>query len=172
MAEKAWDEILSQKNICLNMYRINPELKDSLEHEIISWGIDSQSGSLMAYLINRGVNPELLISESQGVSKRAYRKEVSGFRTEISDFDNREYVFLQTHRDGLYDSLPSTIFHQPTKGKTEKNIEETIQEISNISRSSLKRASSFFLLNIASSTSKSFCACLSKILKSMLLIQG
>jgi len=111
------------------MDRLSPELKHGLKQEIISWGIDSRAESLMAYLINKGVDPELLIAESLGISKRSYRKEVSDFRTEISDYDNRDYLFLQTQREGLYDSLPENIFHQPSKGKTEKTTRETIQEI-------------------------------------------
>ncbi|MBC7388525.1 MAG: type VI secretion system baseplate subunit TssG [Opitutaceae bacterium] len=113
------------------MNRIREELLEGLQQEILDWKNDYLAESLTAYLVNRGLNPEQIILENQGTAKRSYRKEVSGFRTEISDYDNREYLYLQTNKEGFYDALPQNLFHQPSKGRTEKNTSETIQEIRN-----------------------------------------
>ena len=104
---------------------------DGLQQEILDWKNDYLAENLTAYLVNRGLNPEQIILENQGTAKRSYRKEVSGFRTEISDYDNSEYLYLQTNKEGLYDVLPQNLFHQPSKGRTEKNTSEAIQEIRN-----------------------------------------
>ncbi|MBC7391360.1 MAG: type VI secretion system baseplate subunit TssG [Opitutaceae bacterium] len=113
------------------MNRIREELLDGLQQEILDWKNDFLAESLTAYLVNRGLKPEQIILENQGTAKRSYRKEVSGFRTEISEYDNREYLYLQTNKEGFYDALPQNLFHQPSKGRTEKNTSEAIQEIRN-----------------------------------------
>lgn len=113
------------------MNRISKGLLDGLQQEILDWRNDYLAENLTSYLVNRGINPEQIILENQGTAKRSYRKEVSGFRTETSDYDNRDYLYLQTNKEGFYDSLPQNIFHQPGKGRTEKNTAETIEEIRN-----------------------------------------
>lgn len=123
---------------------IDEQSLESLRHDIREMGTDYRAEALVSGLIKIGVNPDQIIITPKSTSQRSYRKEVSDFYSEISDYDHKEYLFLHTHRDGLYDALPENIFHQPTRGRTEKNKYETIDEIKR-HREEEKEIRKFFL---------------------------
>jgi hypothetical protein len=120
------------------------EILERIHHEIRELETDFKVEVLVSSLIQRGFTADQVLVSPQSVSKRSYRKEVSEFHTEVSDYDNKERLFLHTHRDGWYDALPENLFHQPTRGKTEKNKYETIEEIKR-HREEEKTARRFFL---------------------------
>lgn len=120
------------------------EFLTQLQHDIRELDLDLKAEVIAAGLIKKGIHPDQLIIQPKGNSQRAYRKEVSAFYTLLSDYDNTEYLYLETHRDGFYDALPENIFHQPTRGRTEKNKYEVIDEIKK-HRAEEKAARKFFL---------------------------
>jgi type VI secretion system protein ImpH len=115
-----------------------------LQHDIQELNLDLRAEVIAASLIQKGMQPGLIIVQPKGNSQRAYRKDVSAFYTLLSDYDNTEYLYIETHRDGFYDALPENIFHQPTRGRTEKNKYEVIDEIKK-HRAEEKAARKFFL---------------------------
>lgn len=123
---------------------IADEILEKLRHTILEIGVDYRVEALVSALIKYGLHPDQVIIQPLSTAKRACRKEVSDFHTEQLSYDNKEYVFLHTHRDGLYDALPENVFHQPTRGKTEKNKYEVIDEIKK-HRQEEKNARAFFL---------------------------
>lgn len=100
-----------------------------LQHDIKDLHLDLKAEVIAASLIQKGISPDQIILQPKGNAQRSYRKDVSAFFTLLSDYDNTEYLYLETHRDGFYDALPENIFHQPTRGRTEKNKYEVIEEI-------------------------------------------
>jgi len=124
--------------------KIEDSVTENLRYSIEETGADLRAEVIVSGLVRRGVPIDQIIIHSKSNSQRPYRKEVSSFFVEVSDYDNKEYLFLRAHRDGLYDALPQNIFHQPTRGKTEKNKEEVIDEIIK-HREEEKEARKFFL---------------------------
>lgn len=123
---------------------IKEETLERLRYNILDLDTDYRVEALVSALVKEGIHPDQIIVQSESMSKRAYRKEVSGFHIDSLSYDNKDYIFLHTHRDGLYDALPENIFHQPTRGKTEKNKYEVIDEIKRHRREE-KSARQFFL---------------------------
>ncbi len=123
---------------------LNDELGKHLIHDIQELNMDLKAEVIAASLIQKGIHPDHIIIQPKGNSQRAYRKDVSAFYTLLSDYDHTEYLYLETHRDGFYDALPENIFHQPTRGRTEKNKFEVIDEIKK-HRAEEKAARKFFL---------------------------
>jgi type VI secretion system protein ImpH len=115
-----------------------------LQHDIQELNLDLKAEVIAASLIQKGIQPDQIIIQPKGNSQRAYRKDVSAFYTLLSDYDNTEYLYIETHRDGFYDALPENIFHQPSRGRTEKNKYEVIDEIKK-HRAEEKAARKFFL---------------------------
>lgn len=115
-----------------------------LKHTIQELNLDLKAEVIASVLIQKGIHPDQLIIQPKSTSQRSYRKEVSAFKTQQSDYDNSEYLYLETHRDGFYDGLPESIFHQPTRGRTEKNKFEVIDEIK-LHRAEETTARKFFL---------------------------
>lgn len=115
-----------------------------LQHDIQELNLDLKAEVIAATLIQKGMHTDQIIIQPKGNSQRSYRKDVSTFYTLLSDYDNTEYLYLETHRDGFYDALPENIFHQPTRGRTEKNKFEVIDEIKK-HRTEEKAARKFFL---------------------------
>src|SRR4051812_4279734 len=114
-----------------------------LQHDIQELNLDLKAEVIAASLIQKGIQPDQIIIQPKGNSQRAYRKDVSAFYTLLSDYDNTEYLYIETHRDGFYDALPENIFHQPSRGRTEKNKYEVIDEIKK-HRAEEKAARKFF----------------------------
>ena len=123
---------------------LNENELSRLKQDIQELNMDLKAEVIAAALIQKGFHPDQLIIQPKGNSQRSYRKEVSGFFTQQSDYDATEYLYLETHRDGFYDALPESIFHQPTRGRTEKNKFEVIDEIK-LHRAEEKAARKFFL---------------------------
>lgn len=123
---------------------LGEEFLTQLQHDIRDLNLDLKAEVIAASLIQKGIHPDQLIIQPKGNAQRAYRKDVSAFYTLLSDYDNTEYLYLETHRDGFYDALPENIFHQPTRGRTEKNKFEVIDEIKK-HRAEEKSARKFFL---------------------------
>jgi type VI secretion system protein ImpH len=123
---------------------LGEEFLIQLEQDIRDLDLDLKAEVIAAGLIQKGVPSSQIIIHPKGTTQRSYRKDVSAFYTLLSDYDNTEYLYLETHRDGFYDSLPENIFHQPTRGRTEKNKFEVIDEIRK-HRAEEKAARKFFL---------------------------
>lgn len=115
-----------------------------LEHDIRELDLDLKAEVIAASLIQKGIPASQILVQLKGNAQRSYRKDVSAFYTLLSDYDNTEYLYIETHRDGFYDALPENIFHQPTRGRTEKNKYEVIDEIRK-HRAEEKAARKFFL---------------------------
>lgn len=123
---------------------LGEEFLIQLEHDIREFDLDLKAEVIAASLIQKGIPDDRIVVQFKGTAQRSYRKDVSAFYTLLSDYDNTEYLYLETHRDGFYDALPENIFHQPTRGRTEKNKYEVIDEIRK-HRAEEKAARKFFL---------------------------
>lgn len=122
---------------------------DSIVTERLRAGItgsseDYAAEAIAAGLVDAGVPAEQLIIQSMGASKRAARKDVSAFHTEVLEAYNAEFLFLDTNRDGIYDGLPEAVFHEPTRATASPDAVAIIEEMQ-VHREEEADARTFFL---------------------------
>lgn len=105
---------------------------------------DYTAESIAASLIKKGVPPEHIILKSNGTSKRSHKRDVTVNTVTIDDNDSYELFILESPREGIYDTLPESLFHS-FSGKNEiRNKLEVIEEIKR-HREEEKHARNFFL---------------------------
>ena len=92
---------------------------------------DFKAEVIAAELIENNVPAEQVMIVLLGSMKRSYRKDVDAVTDEVSDYNNKEYTHITTHKEGIYDMLPEGLFHSPTLPKsvtTQKEIIESIKK--------------------------------------------
>jgi type VI secretion system protein ImpH len=92
---------------------------------------DFKAEVIAAELIDNNVPAEQIMILMLGSRKRAFRKDVDSVTEEISDYNNKEYTLITTHKEGIYDMLPQGLFHSPTipkKANTQKEIIDNIKK--------------------------------------------
>ena len=90
---------------------------------------DFKAEVIAAELINNGVPPEQIMILLLGSRKRSFRKDVDAVTDEISDYNNKEYTLISTHKEGIYDMLPEGLFHSPTLSKSVTTQQDIIDSI-------------------------------------------
>ena len=81
---------------------------------------DFKAEVIAAEMIDNNVPAEQIMILMLGSRKRSFRKDVDSVTEEISDYNNKEYTLITTHKEGMYDMLPQGLFHSPTVPKTQK----------------------------------------------------
>jgi type VI secretion system protein ImpH len=92
---------------------------------------DFKAEVIAAELIDNNVPAEQIMILMLGSRKRSFRKDVDSVTEEISDYNNKEYTLITTHKEGIYDMLPQGLFHSPTipkKANTQKEIIDNIKK--------------------------------------------
>jgi len=92
---------------------------------------DFKAEVVAAELINNAVPAEQIMILMLGSMKRSFRKDVDEVSEELSDYNNKEYTIITTHKEGIYDMLPEGLFHSPTLPKsatTQKDIIDNIKK--------------------------------------------
>lgn len=90
---------------------------------------DFKAEVIAAELIDNNVPAEQIMILMLGSRKRAFSKDVDTVTDEISDYNNKEYTLITTHKEGIYDMLPQGLFHSPTVPKNVKTQQEIIDNI-------------------------------------------
>jgi type VI secretion system protein ImpH len=111
---------------------------------IIDHSSDYTAESIASSLIKKGVSSEQIIFQSKGTSSRSHKKDVSAIYTTLNEDTNSNLFFLESPREGIYDTLPESIFHSFNGIKSLKNTEAIKEEIKK-HREEEKQARLFFL---------------------------
>ncbi|RYG06846.1 MAG: DNA polymerase III subunit epsilon [Chitinophagaceae bacterium] len=91
---------------------------------------DFRAEVLAAEMIENNTAPDRVLIVPLGARNRPHRKDVESIVEEVLDYDNKEYVFIKTPREGLYDQLPEGLFHQHigyVSNKSEQQVLEAIK---------------------------------------------
>lgn len=110
----------------------------------INQSSDYTAESIASSLIKKGVLPEQIILKPKGTSRRPHKTDVSDIYSVLNEETNHNLIFLETPREGIYDTLPETIFHSFSSVKSVKNTESIKEEIKK-HREEEKQARLFFL---------------------------
>lgn len=90
---------------------------------------DFKAEVIAAEMIDNNVPAEQIMILMLGSRKRSFRKDVDTVTEEISDYNNKEYTLITTHKEGIYDMLPQGLFHSPTLPKKANSQQEIIDNI-------------------------------------------
>jgi len=90
---------------------------------------DFKAEVIAAEMIDNNVPAEQIMILMLGSRKRSFRKDVDTVTEEISDYNNKEYTLITTHKEGIYDMLPQGLFHSPTLPKKANSQKEIIDNI-------------------------------------------
>jgi type VI secretion system protein ImpH len=90
---------------------------------------DFRAEVLAAEMIENNTAPDRVLIVPLGARNRPHRKDVESIVEEVLDYDNKEYVFIKTPREGLYDQLPEGLFHQHIGYVSNKSEQQVIEAI-------------------------------------------
>lgn len=105
---------------------------------------DFKAEVIAAELVEHGTPEERIVIQLLGAMKRSFRKDVEAVKNEVSEYDDKEYVLIQTPREGFYDMLPEGLFHQPAAHKAAQTEREIIK-IMKLRREEEQNARRFFI---------------------------
>jgi type VI secretion system protein ImpH len=94
-----------------------------------TFDIDFKAEVIAAELIENNTPAEQIMILLLGPMKRSFRKDVDTVTDETSDYNNKEYTLITTHKEGIYDMLPEGLFHSPTLPKSAITQAEIIDSI-------------------------------------------
>lgn len=94
-----------------------------------TFDIDFKAEVIAAELISNVLPAEEIMIVSLGPYKRSFRRDVDGITEEISDYNNKDYTLITTHKEGIYDMLPEGLFHSPALPKSATTQKEIIDSI-------------------------------------------
>ena len=112
--------------ININQHMKAPSLSNILAD---TFDVDFKAEVIAAELIDNHVPAEQIMIQMLGSRKRSFRKDVDAVTEEVSDYNNREYTVITTHKEGIYDMLPQGLFHSPTLPKNATTQKEVIDNI-------------------------------------------
>jgi hypothetical protein len=85
---------------------------------------------IAASLIEQGYNPEQIQIIREGYARRGFAKEVEAIELKYSLHNRMDTLHIKINREGMYDTLPQGLFHQPLfRGKINKDKEDILQEM-------------------------------------------
>lgn len=120
------------------------DISNSYTTDVNSIGTDFRAEVIAAEMIDNNIQADRILIVPLGALNRPQRKDIEGVEQEISEYDNKEYILIKTHKEGLYDKLPEGLFHTPifyTSDKTEQQVVQAIKR----HRLEEKAARTFFL---------------------------
>ncbi len=89
---------------------------------------DFKTEVLALRLLNFYQEIDYLFLKRLGGTQRSFHKDIQSISLEL--FDGEENVLtIQTHKEGIYDYLPSGVFHSPTLGDFKGGVDNIVSEI-------------------------------------------
>ncbi len=90
---------------------------------------DIKAEVIGAALVENGTRIDDIVIKPVGISQRNVRKDVVDIYNKDGGADNGEYLFFDVSREGLYDTIPQGVFHQPKITGKKRNTEDLIDEM-------------------------------------------
>ncbi len=119
-------------------------ITDLFPDELNGIGTDFKAEVIAAEMIENNTHADKILIVPLGAMNRPQSKDIRSVTKEVSGYDNKEYILIQTNKEGLYDKLPEGLFHTYipySADKNEKRVTEGIKQ----HRIEEKVARTFFL---------------------------
>ncbi len=91
--------------------------------------VDIRVEILLANLLESGLSMDDIVVSPIGLFRRNFQNDVGKAQVMELPRLHQQKLQLEVNRDGLYDSLPEGLFHQPTQNKAPGNKLEILKEI-------------------------------------------
>lgn len=102
---------------------------DEKEHKFNLPETDIRAEVLVSGLREQEYDPERTLILRQGDARRGFSKDIEMLRSEYSQYDLTDYLYIYVNRKSLYDELPEGLFHQHIYQKDRNSKEEILDEI-------------------------------------------
>ena len=99
----------------------------TLSAEIARLPDDLRLELVLLELLKAGLPPDELLIEPLGAFQRTFSRDVEQLKTRELP-SGRQWLALLTNRDGLYDRLPESVFHQPANRNPMRSAEQMVLE--------------------------------------------
>ncbi|MDB5248594.1 MAG: type secretion system baseplate subunit TssG [Segetibacter sp.] len=106
------------------------DLNNLFPSELNGIGTDFRAEVIAAELIENNTAADRILIVPLGAMHRPQRKDIESILEEVSEYDNKEYTLIRTHKEGLYDKLPEGLFHSPIShdySRTEQQVIDSIK---------------------------------------------
>lgn len=120
------------------------ELTSPFQSELNGVGTDFRAEVIAAELIENNTPADRILIVPLGARNRPQRKDIESILEELSEYDNKEYTLIRTHKESLYDKLPEGLFHSPISHDPSRSEQQVIESIKR-HRIEEKQARKFFL---------------------------
>lgn len=90
---------------------------------------DVRAEVIGAALVENGIKIDDVVIKPVGISQRNVRKDVLEIYNKDGGSDNGEYLFFDVSREGLYDTVPQGVFHQPKITGKKRTTDDLIEEM-------------------------------------------
>ncbi len=102
------------------------DYSEHLSAEIKNFIADLRAEVVAAELIEKGIKQDDITFNPRGLKRRPYSRDIADIKLPNDDDDHFKFLL---NREGMYDSLPEAIFHQPLNSKPFKSKAEILDEI-------------------------------------------
>lgn len=119
-------------------------LNNLFANELNGITTDFKAEVIAAEIIENNTPADKVLIVPIGAMSRPQNKDIDSVLTEVSEYDNKEYIVIRTHKEGLYDKLPEGLFHNPISYLGDKTEQQVIEGIKR-HRIEEKAARAFFL---------------------------
>lgn len=82
--------------------------------------------ALCGELVGSGVSFNDIIIQLNGSSRKRFGNDIEKISTPEGDTPGTEKVIVEINRDGIYDTLPEGLFHQPTNSSVNQTIQDKV----------------------------------------------
>lgn len=103
--------------------------KLQIKEDINTLDTDFRAEVIVAGLTAKGHEEDHIAIVRQRGNMRDVSKDIYKTGYVYSDYELMEYLYIYTNREGIYDSLPEGIFHQPDTNKHRGSAEDIVREI-------------------------------------------
>jgi len=119
-------------------------LNNLFKNELNGISTDFKAEVIAAEMIENDTPAERILIMPIGARNRPQSKDIESVLKEVSEYDNKEYIVIKTHKEGLYDKLPEGLFHTPISYSVDKTEQQVIESIKR-HRAEERTARKFFL---------------------------
>lgn len=104
------------------------EIYDIAELKYNKLQTDFKAEAIAANLLKFYNSERPIFINRVGINERPYLKDIKSISTAYHDLDE-ESVMIESYRESIYDYLPEGLFHPPSLGISNRNIESVVHEM-------------------------------------------
>lgn len=122
------DDFLFDENGDFWQLKLRLRTENWIKELVQSYPLDISAEVIVAELVEHGLDLNKIDIQPQGLFERSYKKDVANVDFKFSDNGELTHIYLKVNREGIYDSLPEVLFHQPAERVAYKSKDRMLQD--------------------------------------------